>query len=1177
MNKCGASSTTLSVTGSNISWYDSPTGGNLLGSGNSFTTPVISSNTSYYAQLGGCDNRTEITVNIFSSVPSAPTNVTDPAFLSGCEGATTTLQASGTGIIRWYDAISGGNLIATGNSFVTAPLPDLSPTPPTTVIYFAEDNNGCGGSPRTAITVTVDNSVVTTITNTTSFENQNICAGTPVSLSVSSNTGTIFWWSGVGGSPFDSLGTSSAYITGIQANTTYQVRAVSGVCVSDPIFIMIRVSHPTQNLPGVSTNNLACPGGTANITASSSFGTPYWYDAPTGGNLLGVGSPFTTPVINAPTSFYVQTGLGSCASGRREALVGLQPAPNSPITINNDTIRATNLFSSYVLKRDGDTVASSNSSGSFAFPVDACGDYQATFTNTVNNCPNTTASYFRSYNSTEFACEARVTLNNVAFPITYSVEFAPFYSEPTAVATANPIIFNLTTSASSCGSASGSRYISVKTATGCVYNFAIGASLSSQNNISLTSETDLVTPCSFNSNIITVNSLTQNAPVNTTPANQLSICTGNTTTLSASASGILSWYDVPTGGTAIATGNTFTTPVLNANKTYYAENESGTCVSQRTAIEVIVNSIPTANISPATVTICDGENVTLTAGGGGTYTWSNSGGSNETATFSPTTNTTYSVTVTENNCSATATVAVTVNAIPTASISPASVSICSGESETLTASGGISYEWSNNEATADITVTPAQTTTYTVTITNADNCTATATSTVTVNTVNASINGPTTICSGLDATLTASGGNNYEWSNNETTASITVAPTQATTYSVIVTGAGGCTATASQTIDVQNAPTATISGNTTICTGESTTLTANGGNTYEWNNTETTASITVNPITNTTYTVTVSIGANCTASESVTVIVNSPTSFGITETICFGDTYELNGTVYDATDIYTQTLTNDAGCDSIITLNLTVLSEIQTTLNEQICVGQTFEFDGQQLDETDIYTAVFTAASGCDSTVTLNLNVVTEILASIDATICEGDSYEFDGQQLTLEDVYTATFVSTGGCNSVVTLTLTVNALPQPTVTANNADLSTEQFDSYQWLLNGNDIQNADQQNYTATQNGDYSVKVTDANGCENTSDAVNVTVVSVANYELGLDIYPNPTNGMLNIETQKDGSEISVISMEGKVLINTILKAKQTVLDITTLAHGMYIIEVKTENNISRTRIVKE
>ena len=138
-------------------------------------------------------------------------------------------------------------------------------------------------------------------------------------------------------------------------------------------------------------------------------------------------------------------------------------------------------------------------------------------------------------------------------------------------------------------------------------------------------------------------------------------------------------------------------------------------------------------------------------------------------------------------------------------------------------------------------------------------------------------NGSIAFCVGGSVILTASGGVSYAWSNSATTAAITVSPTSNTTYTVIVTNANGCTATASLTVTVSTIPVASISpvGATTICQGTGMTLTASGGTSYTWSNSSTTAAITVTPSATTNYTVTVTNAGGCTDTISKTVTVQN--------------------------------------------------------------------------------------------------------------------------------------------------------------------------------------------------------------------------------------------------------------------------------------------------------------
>ena len=175
---------------------------------------------------------------------------------------------------------------------------------------------------------------------------------------------------------------------------------------------------------------------------------------------------------------------------------------------------------------------------------------------------------------------------------------------------------------------------------------------------------------------------------------------------------------------------------------------------------------------------------------------------------------------------------------------------------------------------------------------------------------------PTTICSGDQVTLTASGATSYSWSNGSgTTKSITVKPTSATTYTV--TGnIAGCKGTAVKTITVNPDPTVSISTSVNpICAGTSTTLTASGASSYLWGNNMGTANpISVIPGSKTTYTVT-GTSAGCSGTANATVAVSAiPTasssiSNGLLTINAVNGTppyqYSINGTDFQLSESFT--------------------------------------------------------------------------------------------------------------------------------------------------------------------------------------------------------------------------------------------------------------------------------
>src|SRR5690606_24591537 len=147
-------------------------------------------------------------------------------------------------------------------------------------------------------------------------------------------------------------------------------------------------------------------------------------------------------------------------------------------------------------------------------------------------------------------------------------------------------------------------------------------------------------------------------------------------------------------------------------------------------------------------------------------------------------------------------------------------------------------------------------------------------------------------------------------------------------------------------------------------------------------------------------------------------------------TICQGQSFVFNGISYTssvpASMGITDTLQTAQGCDSIVTLNLTVLPALTSTVYDTICQGQTYTFNGNTYSSSQSITATFSNAGGCDSIVTLNLTVLPALTNTLYDTICQGQTYTFNGNTYSSTQTVTATFSSTGGCDSIVTLNLTV-------------------------------------------------------------------------------------------------------------------------------------------------------
>jgi len=161
----------------------------------------------------------------------------------------------------------------------------------------------------------------------------------------------------------------------------------------------------------------------------------------------------------------------------------------------------------------------------------------------------------------------------------------------------------------------------------------------------------------------------------------------------------------------------------------------------------------------------------------------------------------------------------------------------------------------------------------------------------------------TTVCPGSQVTLIASGGTSYLWSTAETSATINVAPTQTTIYSVTISDNSGCSDIQTVTVSTFTPPVPALGPDVTICNGESATLTASGGGDYLWSTNETTASITVTPTGTTVYAVTVTDVNDCVATEDITVNVSPLVVAGLTSNspVCESDVLVLTSTASGGT------------------------------------------------------------------------------------------------------------------------------------------------------------------------------------------------------------------------------------------------------------------------------------
>ena len=264
-----------------------------------------------------------------------------------------------------------------------------------------------------------------------------------------------------------------------------------------------------------------------------------------------------------------------------------------------------------------------------------------------------------------------------------------------------------------------------------------------------------------------------------------------------------------------------------------------------------------------------------------------------------------------------------------------------------------------------------------------------------------------------------------------------------------------------------------ISGNTTLCRGESATLTASEASSYSWGNGSNTASVVVSPTTTTTYSVTGTSSQGCVDSASVTVVVNPAAGTSISVSTC--NSYEWHGQTYNQSNTYTYAYNNEYGCAVADTLHLTIKPIIHNIETQTAC--ESYTWHGQTYNQSGTYTYAYTGDNGCPGVDTLHLTINHGSHNVITETACEsytwhGTTYEESGQHV-------HHYTNTSGCPSTTTLFLTIH-------NGTHTDLYDTGCNSYTW--HG--------QPYTSS--GTYTHTYQNSDGCTNV-ETLHLTILSSA------------------------------------------------------------------------------
>ena len=1014
--------------------------------------------------FGGCTGATFTVTVTVNPTPSIITQVT-----SACSGTAFTLSPTNgsgnivpTGTTYTWTVVDNPNVVgetnaSTAQTSISQTLVNAYTSAQQVVYTVTPTAGSCVGLPFT-YTVTLSTPVsVAALTGAT-----NICLGSTTQLA-SATAGGAWTSSNTAVATVSATGVVTGLTTG-STTISYTVTNASGCTGVVSAVVNVNALPIATITPSGATT--ICAGATVTLTAS------------TGSSYLWSNGLQTQSITVSTSGNYgvIVTNAAGCSTTSAAVAVVVNALPSVTVTANGPTTFCQG-GSVTLTASAGSTYAWSNGLSTQSITVNATGNYSVTVTNasgcsatstpvavTVNTLP---IASITSLNGNTFCQGGSVTLVSSPGSI-YNWSNGLTTQSINVTASANLTV--TVTNANGCSATSAPFGVTMNAAPvatitangpltfcqGGQVTLTAPAAASYQWNSGETTQSIVVnvdgpsTVTITNANGCSATSAITNITVLPIPtvaaiagANQ--VCVGSTLNLTNATIGGV-WSSSNTSIASIdANGlvNAFSAGTITIN--YAVTNASG-CTTTSSMI-LNVNPLPSVLPIAGANSLCAGAQIVYTNGiAGGTWSSSNVGVASVAANgviigISAGTATISYTVATAAGCSSTVSKVVTVNALPTVSVAAnGPLTFCQGGSVTLTASGGTSYAWANSTVTT-ATRTINASGSYTVTATNANGCFATS-APVVVNVLAlpaASISSTgSTICLGNTATLTASGGVSYAWSNGANTASTTV--NNANTYTVTVTGANGCTNTASNVVSVNPTPAAvvTASGPLTFCQGGSVTLSATGATSYIWSN-GTLGS--TNTITQSgTYFVQGTNAAGCTANSAVVTVTVLPTpvvaALTGTNTVCEASTITLSsatpGGVWSSSNGFIATVNNagvvtgmnagsanitytlsNGACNTSVSASVTVMNSPATPVitaggPTTVCPGETvnlfssnasnYHWNSGQLTnnilvtQSGSYTVTVIGSNGCSVTslpivVTIGDNIAPVIVAPINVNV----------------------------------------------------------------------------------------------------------------------------------------------------------------------------------------------
>ncbi|MFO7368640.1 MAG: glycoside hydrolase family 9 protein [Bacteroidales bacterium] len=270
--------------------------------------------------------------------------------------------------------------------------------------------------------------------------------------------------------------------------------------------------------------------------------------------------------------------------------------------------------------------------------------------------------------------------------------------------------------------------------------------------------------------------------------------------------------------------------------------------------------------------------------------------------------------------------------------------------------------------------------------------------------------------------------------------------------------------------------------------------------------------------------------------------------------------------------VYTDTVPATDGCDSVITVNLTVGQPSAGSLSTTSCDEFTSPSGKYTWNITGTYADTIPNAAGCDSVITIDLEIIHSTESEITLEACDF-WVSPAGKKLTATGHYTDTLSNAAGCDSIIYINLTI-PLVDVTVTQTEDTLFAAASDAtFRWLdcTNEEMIEGATANRFTPAVSGSYAVEVTQGE-CKDTSACFSVTITGIFNNTLGdaLQVFPNPAGALLTIILPEayDQVFVEISSLSGQLALKQDFSNRQRLDVPLSLKAGLYLLSIRNNRN---------